>query len=42
MSKSMGNVISPEDILKNYGADILRVWASASDYAEDLRIVKIF
>ena len=38
MSKSMGNVISPDDILKNYGADILRVWASASDYAEDLRI----
>ena len=40
MSKSLGNVISPEDILKNYGADILRVWASASDYAEDLRIDK--
>jgi len=40
MSKSMGNVISPEEILKNYGADILRVWASASDYAEDLRIDK--
>ena len=38
MSKSMGNVISPEDILKNYGADILRVWVAASDYAEDLRI----
>ena len=40
MSKSMGNVVSPEDILKNYGADILRVWAAASDYAEDLRIDK--
>ena len=40
MSKSMGNVISPEDILKNYGADILRVWATASDYSEDLRIDK--
>ena len=38
MSKSMGNVISPEDILKNYGADILRVWVASSDYAEDLRI----
>ena len=38
MSKSMGNVISPEDILKNYGADILRVWAASSDYTEDLRI----
>tara|TARA_X000001036_G_scaffold279257_1_gene259396 strand:+ start:1 stop:924 length:924 start_codon:yes stop_codon:yes gene_type:complete len=40
MSKSMGNVISPDDILKNYGADILRVWTSASDYSEDLRIDK--
>ena len=40
MSKSMGNVISPDDILKNYGADILRSWASASDYSEDLRIDK--
>ena len=38
MSKSTGNVISPNDILHKYGADILRVWASASDYAEDLRI----
>jgi len=38
MSKSTGNVISPDDILKNYGADILRVWVAASDYAEDLRI----
>ena len=40
MSKSMGNVISPEDILKNFGADILRVWVASSDYAEDLRIDK--
>ena len=39
MSKSAGNVIFPEDILKNYGADILRAWV-ASDYAEDLRIDK--
>ena len=38
MSKSTGNVISPEDILKKYGADILRIWVSASDYAEDLRV----
>jgi len=40
MSKSMGNVIAPEDILKNYGADILRLWVASSDYAEDLRIDK--
>ena len=38
MSKSTGNVIFPEDILKNYGADILRAWVASSDYAEDLRI----
>jgi isoleucyl-tRNA synthetase len=38
MSKSTGNVVSPEEILKKYGADILRVWVASSDYAEDLRI----
>jgi len=38
MSKSLGNVIAPEDILKNYGADILRIWVASSNYAEDLRI----
>ena len=38
MSKSLGNVIAPEDILKKYGADILRIWVSSANYAEDLRI----
>jgi len=38
MSKSTGNIIAPEDILKKYGADILRAWVAASDYSEDLRI----
>jgi len=38
MSKSLGNVIAPEDILKKYGADILRIWVTSSNYAEDLRI----
>ena len=38
MSKSVGNVIAPEDILKKHGADILRIWVASSNYAEDLRI----
>ncbi|MCX5702448.1 MAG: class I tRNA ligase family protein, partial [Candidatus Omnitrophica bacterium] len=38
MSKSLGNVISPFDIIKDFGADILRLWVAASDYNEDIRI----
>ena len=40
MSKSLGNVISPFDIIKDYGADILRLWVASSDYNEDIRISK--
>jgi len=40
MSKSMGNVISPQDIIKNSGADILRLWVASSLYNEDVRISK--
>jgi isoleucyl-tRNA synthetase len=40
MSKSLGNVISPQDIIKDYGADILRLWVASSDYNEDIRISK--
>jgi len=40
MSKSAGNVISPFDIIKDYGADILRMWVASSDYNEDIRISK--
>ncbi|MCB1517777.1 MAG: class I tRNA ligase family protein, partial [Hyphomicrobiaceae bacterium] len=38
MSKSLGNIIPPQDIIKKYGADILRLWASTIDYSEDHRI----
>jgi len=38
MSKSMGNVIAPDKIIKKYGTEILRLWAAAADYREDVRI----
>jgi isoleucyl-tRNA synthetase len=38
MSKSLGNVIAPEEIIKQYGAEILRLWVSAEDYRDDIRI----
>jgi isoleucyl-tRNA synthetase len=38
MSKSIGNVISPTEVIEKYGAEILRLWVSASDYREDIRI----
>lgn len=38
MSKSLGNVIAPEDIIEKHGAEILRLWVSAEDYREDIRI----
>ena len=38
MSKSTGNVVAPQDVMKQSGADILRMWVCASDYADDLRI----
>src|SRR5262249_38094012 len=37
MSKSRGNVISPMDVFRTNGADILRLWAAASDYTDDIR-----
>ncbi|OQP85969.1 isoleucine--tRNA ligase [Rhizobium rhizosphaerae] len=40
MSKSKGNVTAPQDIMKDAGADILRLWVMSSDYAEDLRVGK--
>ncbi|MCQ3943873.1 MAG: isoleucine--tRNA ligase, partial [Alphaproteobacteria bacterium] len=38
MSKSLGNVVAPQDVMKQSGADILRMWVCATDYADDLRI----
>ena len=38
MSKSAGNVVAPQDVIKQHGAEILRLWVAAQDYQEDLRI----
>jgi isoleucyl-tRNA synthetase len=38
MSKSAGNVVAPQEVIKQYGAEILRLWVAAQDYREDLRI----
>ena len=40
MSKSLGNTIPPQDIIKQYGADIVRLWAASSDYKGDIRLSK--
>jgi isoleucyl-tRNA synthetase len=41
MSKSMGNVVAPEDVIKKFGADILRLWCAAQDYRDDTRISEV-
>jgi isoleucyl-tRNA synthetase len=38
MSKSLGNTVAPQDVIKQYGADILRLWVLSADYADDQRI----
>lgn len=40
MSKSLGNGIMPDEIIQQYGADILRLWVASSDYHSDIRISK--
>ncbi|ABC89643.1 isoleucyl-tRNA synthetase protein [Rhizobium etli CFN 42] len=40
MSKSKGNVTAPQEVMKDAGADILRLWVMTSDYADDLRVGK--
>ena len=38
MSKSEGNVVAPEDVIKQYGADILRLWVASTDYRGDVAV----
>ena len=38
MSKSVGNIVAPKEVVDKYGAEILRLWVSASDYRDDIRI----
>ncbi len=38
MSKSLGNVVAPQEVMQRYGADILRLWVASCDYREDVRI----
>jgi isoleucyl-tRNA synthetase len=40
MSKSLGNTVAPQQVIDEYGADILRLWVAQSDYTQDLRIGK--
>jgi len=38
MSKSLGNIVSPQEVIGQYGADILRLWVASSDYKQDIRV----
>ncbi|MCA3555419.1 isoleucine--tRNA ligase [Aestuariivirga sp.] len=38
MSKSLGNIVTPQEVIRQSGADILRLWVASADYAEDLRL----
>ena len=40
MHKSLGNAVSPDEVLKDYGADIFRLWVASADYTQDMRISK--
>lgn len=40
MSKSMGNVVEPEEVIKQYGADVLRLWVASVNYTDDIPIGK--
>ena len=38
MSKSVGNVIEPEEIIEKFGADILRLWVTSSDFTKEVKV----
>ena len=38
MHKSLGNAVGPEEVIKDYGADMLRLWVASADYTQDMRI----
>ena len=40
MHKSLGNAVGPEEVIKDYGADLLRLWVASADYTQDMRISK--
>ena len=40
MHKSLGNAVAPDEVIKQYGADMLRLWVSSADYTQDMRISK--
>lgn len=40
MHKSLGNAVSPDEVIKDYGADMLRLWVASADYTQDMRISK--
>ncbi len=40
MHKSLGNAVAPDEIIKDYGADLLRLWVASADYTQDMRISK--
>ena len=40
MHKSLGNAVSPDEVIKEYGADMLRLWVASADYTQDMRISK--
>ena len=40
MHKSLGNAVAPDEVIKEYGADMLRLWVASADYTQDMRISK--